>query len=249
VGDSALVTMGRSRLTRAELADFIRTLRALCAGETVQGPAGEMRLVFGAPDRCPPVLIAGAGPKMLRLAGEIADGAIVTGTAVPGETLRSMLASVREGRRKSGRERGEFSTYLAVAVAVHRDRSTALAAVRPHVARSLLTHPWPLSEAAQRASEAIRASYDFYEHMSPTARHGELVPDEVVAEFAIAGTPNDCLERVTSLFESGVQEITVRPYAANGDSRADMIEVFAREVMEPYRKRSARGASSSGRLQ
>jgi 5,10-methylenetetrahydromethanopterin reductase len=193
-----------------------------------------MRLTFGAHEKCPPIVVAASGPKMLHLAGQMGDGVIIAGQACVGATLTAMMDRVQEGRRQGARADRPFSTYLAVAAAVHPDGSKALAAVRPHVARGLLTHQWPLSEPARRASEQLKRSYDFYEHMSPTAKHGAVVPDEVVREFAIAGTPADCLEQVKSLAEAGFDEITIRPYAVGGGSRADVIEAFAREVVGPY---------------
>ncbi len=235
VGDSSMVTMGLERLTRKELIEFIELLRPLCRGEAVQGTKGEMRLAYGAPDKLAPIIVGASGPRMLRLAGEYGDGAIITGSAAA-PTLIAQMKAVEEGRRASAQPERPFKTYLAVAAAVHPDASKALAVVRPHVARGLLTHMWPMSEAASRASEQLKASYDFYEHMSPTAKHGDVVPDEVVREFAIAGTPAECLEQVRRLAEVGFDEITIRPYAVDGSTRADMIAAFARDVMVPFRQ-------------
>jgi 5,10-methylenetetrahydromethanopterin reductase len=88
----------------------------------------------------------------------------------------------------------------------------------------------------KRVSEQVREEYDFYEHMSPSARHREIIPDEVVDQFAIAGTADDCLKRCRELFDCGFDEITVRPYALGDLSRADMMQRFAVEVMEPFRR-------------
>src|SRR4051794_17417264 len=121
VGDSSMITMGMKRLTRAELVQFIDLVRPLCRGETVQGPAGEMRLNFGALEKCPPIVVGASGPKMLHLAGQVGDGVIITGQACVGDTLTAMTKSVQEGRRQSARTDRPFSTYLAVAAAVHPD--------------------------------------------------------------------------------------------------------------------------------
>jgi hypothetical protein len=61
----------------------------------------------------------------------------------------------------------------------------------------------------------------------------------VVSEFAIAGTPGECVEQALGLFRAGVDEITIRPYGVLGASRAQTIEQFGREVMEPVRARLA----------
>jgi 5,10-methylenetetrahydromethanopterin reductase len=173
---------------------------------------------------------------MLRLAGQIADGVIIARYTRCGDVLASMLTAVQQGRAESGRAQDPFVVYLAPAVAVHDEREQALAAVRPHVARALLDPKWPLSPRAAAVSQAMAASYNVYEHMGPNARHARVIPDEVVSEFAIAGTADECIKQVQELMETPVDEITIRPYATDGGSRSAMIEAFARDVMWPVRK-------------
>jgi 5,10-methylenetetrahydromethanopterin reductase len=234
LGNTSLATLGARRATRADLARCVATVRALCAGETVAGAGGALRLAFGAPDRCPPVAIAGAGPKVLALAGQLGDGVIIAGRGRAGPTLDAMLRRVREGRQASERPERPFTTYLGVAAAVHPDRAKAIGAVRPHVVASALRFPlWELSPAARAASERIQAVYSPYDHMSPTDKFAALVPDEVVTEFAIAGTPEECREQARALFAAGIDEVTIRPYGVDGAPRSATTETFAREVMAP----------------
>jgi len=203
----------------------------------VASPTGELHLNFGDAGRAPPMIIAASGPKMLELAGEIGDGAVVTRRAQAGPVLAAMLDRVRAGREATGRSARPFRTCLSASVALHPDRDPAIQAVRPHVASTLRHVHWAMSEAAQAASERIARAYDIYQHMNPAAIHADLVPDEVVSEFAIVGTATDCVEQSISLFRAGVDEITIRPYGVLGASRAETIEQFAREVIEPVRAR------------
>jgi hypothetical protein len=94
-----------------------------------------------------------------------------------------------------------------------------------------------MSDAARAASERIARAYDIYQHMEPSAIHADLVPDEVVREFAMAGAPAECVEQALGLFEAGVDEITIRPYGVLGNSRAQTIEQFASDVIRPVRER------------
>jgi alkanesulfonate monooxygenase SsuD/methylene tetrahydromethanopterin reductase-like flavin-dependent oxidoreductase (luciferase family) len=174
---------------------------------------------------------------MLELAGGIGDGAIVTRRARAGPVLAAMLDRVQEGRAAAGRDNGPFRTCLSASVAVHPNRDPAIQAVRPHVASTLRHVHWAMSEAAQAAHERIARAYDIYQHMDPAAIHADLVPDEVVTEFAIAGTAAECIDQAVGLFRAGVDEITIRPYGLPGGSRAQTIEQFALEVMEPVRDR------------
>jgi 5,10-methylenetetrahydromethanopterin reductase len=215
-------------------------VRALCRGETVQGATREMRLAFGSAGQCPPVVVSGGGPKMLRLAGEIGDGVMVqTCPFGAADTLETMLGHVRDGRQAGGRGAAPFTTYISIPTAVHRDRGEALAAVKSHVAVALLKPQWPVSEAARSVGTAVRAVYDSYEHMSPSAnaKFAAIIPDAVVTEFAVAGTPDECIERFQWVFEGGIDQVTVRPYGVDGETRLAAMEAFARDVMRPMLQR------------
>jgi 5,10-methylenetetrahydromethanopterin reductase len=194
-----------------------------------------MKLGYQASGGAPPIVIAGAGPKMLELAGEIGDGVMLSGAGRADAALASMLTHVRTGRDRANRSSAAFINVVGCAGAVDNDDSRAKAAVRPHVARGLLTARWERSEATRRASEIVKANYDYNDHMNPHARHAQLVPDEVVPEFAIAGTPNECAEQIRGLEGAGIDELTIYPYAVEGRSRADLIEVFARDVIARFR--------------
>jgi 5,10-methylenetetrahydromethanopterin reductase len=237
VGDSAVKVLGQRPVTRAALATYMAQARALAEGDAVATPSAELRLAFGGPGKCPPLIIGASGPRMLELAGEVADGAVVTRRAQAGPVLDAMLERVANGRRAAGREALPFRTCLSASAAIHEDREQALKAVLPHVASTLRTVHWELSPAAQLARDRINAGYDIYQHMNPAAVHADLVPAEVVTEFALAGAPAECVEQAIGLFRAGVDEITIRPYGVLGGSRAQTIETFAREVMGPVRDR------------
>jgi 5,10-methylenetetrahydromethanopterin reductase len=237
VGFTSLRMMGQELATRAELRRFVEYVRALCNGEAVTGEGGEIRLAFGKPGGCPPVVIPASGPKMLRLAGEVADGVMLQGVVCGSDVLAQMQGCVRAGREASGRADAPFRTYITIPCAVSHDRPAALGAVKAHVAVALLGPRWPVSEVSRAAVPGVRAVYNAYEHMSPSAnaRFAAAVPDASVTEFAMAGTPEECIARAEELFAGGVDEITVRPYGVNGESRLAAMEAFAREVMRPLR--------------
>lgn len=235
VGDSSLKTMGLTAAPRQDLANYVSTVRALCGGEAVRSEHGSMKLGYGGGDRVTPIVIAGGGPKMLELAGEIGDGVMLSGAGRADAALASMLAHVRAGRERSHRTALPFLNVVGCAGAVDDDGARAKAAVRPHVARGLLTARWERSDATRRASEVVKANYDYSDHMNPQARHAQLVPDEVVPEFAIAGTPDECVDQVSGLAAADIDELTIYPYAVEGRSRAELIESFARDVISRLR--------------
>jgi 5,10-methylenetetrahydromethanopterin reductase len=227
--------MGLAAASRQELAEYARTVRALCKGEAVDSPHGALTLAYGRSDQVLPIIIAGAGPKMLELAGSLGDGVMLSGAGRADAALSAMLEHVRVGREQSNRAGAPFANIVGCAGAVDDDGQRAKAAVRPHVARGLLTARWERSEATRQASAVVRANYDYNDHMNPHARHAQLVPDEVVPEFAIAGTPDECVAQIQGLEAAGIDELTIYPYAVEGRSRAALIEAWARGVLSQLR--------------
>jgi 5,10-methylenetetrahydromethanopterin reductase len=232
VGSTAVRTLGQQPVSRAALARWVELLRALWSGAPVPTEEGAWRLTFGEPQGdWPPIVVAGRGPKMLRLAGQIGDGAILTGCGRANAMARGMLESIQAGRAQASDPTRPFRTYLSIAAAVHPDRRKALEAVRPQVAVALLTPHWPLDGAAAQAQDRLRASYDYYQHMSRQARYAEIIPDEIVPSFALAGAPDECVAQLRELIPLGFDEVTLIPYATDDGTRADMVAALARDVL------------------
>jgi 5,10-methylenetetrahydromethanopterin reductase len=238
VGGTSTGMVGAPSATRAQLARYVADVRALCAGEPLAGPHGEMRLVYAGAETRPPIYVGGSGPKVLALAGAVADGAIIGGGTCSPERLQAKLDAVHAGRARATTA-DPFRICLSATTAVHADRGLALAAARPAVAVNLrYTDPaWPLSAPARRARDAVMEIYRHDEHMSPdaAAKFAVAIPEEVVDEFAIAGTPAECLAKARAIFAAGVDEIIANPYGVAGAPRGATIETFAREVIAPLR--------------
>src|ERR1700693_3050296 len=77
-GYTSASTIGRPPGTLAEMRDCIRAVKGLLAGETVDFNGTRGRLSYASGRRIP-VLMAASGPKAIELAGEIADGVLVSG--------------------------------------------------------------------------------------------------------------------------------------------------------------------------
>lgn len=101
VGNSSVEPVGLSPSTGAELRSGIHAIRALLAGE--EATFGEASVRLRDPYPGVPVLVAASGPRNLRLAGEIADGAVLlSGVSTP--LLTRAVGLVREGAESAGRD-------------------------------------------------------------------------------------------------------------------------------------------------
>ena len=58
------------------------------------------------------------------------------------------------------------------------------------------------------------------------APYGDLVPDELIDQFAIAGSPDECRLRVQEIAGSGVDQLAVVPFGPSGQDRATVFSDF-----------------------
>lgn len=234
-GGSSVRTLGMKPATLAILEQFVNQVRELCSGAPTVTPSRKVRLSFGAPQKCPPIIVAASGSKTLQLAGRIADGVIIS-AGTPDSGLQKAIGHIHAGLKERTLPKDNFQIIFMRDAAIHADWKKALAAVSPHVARNLLIYP-DVSEAAALVKKELQAAYKNNEHMSPDATHGQLIPDELITDFAIAGTAADCREQAIKLFEQGIDQLVIRLCGVDGAPRSAAIEAFAIEVMEPLRSK------------
>ena len=187
-GDSSVETLGQRPATLARLEESIRVVRRLVAGERVAMDGGEVLMDWvNVPPI--PVFIGASGPRILRLAGKVADGAIILVGTDP-DYLRQAMECIRRGAQDAGRdlEADGFRYVCWAPCSIDSDGNAARASVKSHVARVLKRRlPFSLSKEDQAAADQIYQGYDYYKHMVVGAGHGDLVPDRLVSKFCHCG--------------------------------------------------------------
>jgi 5,10-methylenetetrahydromethanopterin reductase len=228
-GDLSVVLVGARPVSVAQLAEAVRTIRHLWAGHDVETSGGHTHLTYaGSSPRTIPVFLPGDGPKMLKQAGQLADGVFLPVGPRP-EAIRSALAIVAEGARSAARNVEDIRVVARIPCYVS-DEPDARRYVRSLVAlRVTRTTPFGLNEEDLAAVEKIRRAYDHHQHLSPEAADADLVPDSLVDKFALAGRPEECLEKVRARTESGIDELNI---TLSGPDPSAVLRTFAREVME-----------------
>jgi 5,10-methylenetetrahydromethanopterin reductase len=225
-GDSALKNLGKKRASLLSLENAMLALRKLFRGETVSLDDYPARLSIANEADIPIYLSAGAS-RMQELAGRVADGVVLGYWP----DLTKGLARVREGEAREQRPAGQVQAVLWTPCAISEDGREAFEAVKPQVARRLLSaaERGALSEEEIALTEPLRKAYDFRHHMG--AEHSALVPDQLVDRYAVAGTPGQVrakIERVCSM--EGIHEIAIIPWGRDPEA---VIEAFARGVIRP----------------
>jgi alkanesulfonate monooxygenase SsuD/methylene tetrahydromethanopterin reductase-like flavin-dependent oxidoreductase (luciferase family) len=177
-----------------------------------------------------PIVLAAINPRMLRLAGELADGVLLTwGTD---EELAAKVGAVRDGARAAGRDPAEVRT-LAVVYAYAGPRT---AEARERLRRFLTLYA---SLPTHRAS--FRGALDLDEFAArweagDRAGAAALVDDEVIDRTTAFGSPERVAARVRDLWAAGVEvPLLMTIGAAPGDAEGicTTIEATARALNLP----------------
>lgn len=226
-GDRPLLALGQHPARRRTVRAAIEGIRALWTGDEVtmtdDGFALDAaHLRFGArPDI--PIYISASGPKMLELAGEIADGVILLVGLFP-EALAWALEHVDRGAAKADRPRPHVAVFAYGAI--DDDTPRALEAARSIAAWFPQTAP-VICELAGLDRELIDRVRDRYAggEFQEAAEAARLLPDEFVRMVALAGGASHARERIEAVAASGADSVHVFPL---GDSRMHTIEAFAR---------------------
>ena len=225
-GDRPLLALGLQPARLASVRSSISAIRALWSGEAVTVDDAAFRLDgahmrFGArPDI--PIYISASGPKMLELAGEVADGVVLLVGLFP-EALAWALEQVDRGAAKATRPRPHIAVFAYGAI--DDDESVALAAARPIAAWFPQTAPVICEIAGLPATltDEVRQRYAGGEFQE-AADAADLLPDTFVRKVALAGDAAAARERIEAVATAGADSIHVFPLGGN---RMQTVEAFA----------------------
>ena len=222
----------------ATLREAIDLVRRLLNGETVtvESHVVSRDAVLGFEPVRPdvPIYLGARGPRMLELAGEIADAAIV-GNLATVEGWRYARDRVRIGMDRAGRGAGEVSLTAWFYCSIDDEESVAADAIRPMVATSLVTSRAILDDLGLvMPAEFARIMDGFAWNPSETAvrEAGASLPAEALEWFGLAGTPSSCRAKLTRLIEAfpEITQVAIVPAAPVGGSIKEVIRRFLTEV-------------------
>jgi alkanesulfonate monooxygenase SsuD/methylene tetrahydromethanopterin reductase-like flavin-dependent oxidoreductase (luciferase family) len=173
-GGRAVLGIGSGAVDRGalqELRSYVDTVRSLLGGDTVERDGRRTRLSLALPSAVP-IWISALGPKAMRLAGEVADGALLNWC--PPERVVFARDRIAEGARAAGRDPADVGIAVYVRSWVGDDVTEGMNAVR--------------------AAAAEYASYPAYSRQFAQVGLGEEAA--VAAEAHRAGRPHDAPERL-----------------------------------------------------
>ena len=229
VGDSAMFNIGQKPAKLKRLEYVIGVVRKLMAGESAEFDGVELKVSW--PPRKVPVVIACTGPRSLQLAGRIGDGVLFQVGAAP-DLVRYAQKNIAIGAREAGRDMSEIKLYQRLACAVGDDREQVRTEAKGYasVAANTIYSAIPredIPEDLYKDLHEMKQAYDYQQHGSMDARQAALITDRILDAVAIAGTPQEAVDRFQELIDLGVENF-VLPVATRDP--AAIITKLAEEV-------------------
>jgi 5,10-methylenetetrahydromethanopterin reductase len=199
-------SVGRPRATVAIMREAVRDVRRLLAGEAVDFGSTETRLRNRSATPTPVYLLA-AGPRMIELAGEVADGAFLMVGLDPAG-IRAARAHLETGARRAGRSLDGFPVVFVVTLGLGADETIGERWVRSWFAPG---QPFLAYPSVANFRWLAEAGLSLPEPLDPAAipeDHARRVADA----FGLFGPPERCAERLLrAREEAGVEEVFLFP--------------------------------------
>jgi 5,10-methylenetetrahydromethanopterin reductase len=186
------------------------------------------------------VIVAGTGPKVLEMAGELADG-VICASNFPAHSLAafrcgqfdgvSNLDSLDLGRTRSIRP--DFARIYGVNISVSSDRDAANAAARRQATLIVSQQPHENLQGVGFEPSDYAATRAAVHEGESVARAAELLPQAVADQLVVSGTPDDCVSALGELLDharaAGFTEAYVG--APVGPNPREAVELLTNRVL------------------
>jgi alkanesulfonate monooxygenase SsuD/methylene tetrahydromethanopterin reductase-like flavin-dependent oxidoreductase (luciferase family) len=197
------------------LREYVTTVRNIVIGKGYPGaPVPPRAATYSVP-----IYIAAVAPGTIELAGELADGVMLT--LYPRDLLPNVQAALQEGAARAGRNLSAVDVAIVVFASISEDPKAARDAAKKNLAflgrlpfyNKLLQNSGFEQEAAALASGDVQG-----------------VSDRMTEELSLVGPPGRCREQLAAFRAAGVQLPIVMPVPVAGQTYAQAV----RQAMETF---------------
>ncbi|KIF69844.1 hypothetical protein HY68_16680 [Streptomyces sp. AcH 505] len=240
-GDGAVRNAGLKPATVAEMREYFLALRDLLHTGRADFGDRHVRLPWaGKLGHKVPLYLVAEGPRMLRMAGEIADGVFV-GSGLTPEVVRETLDTIHAGARSAGRDPAEldiwWDTRSGIAL-THEDAlyraKESLASVGNHAFRAGFEGKHVPAELYPQL-RLYQQRFD-YSEKGTSAQNGPLMDELGLTEyfterFGVVGTPEEVVRRLRELQAMGVTQISMASHNRGLKGVPDSVELLGEHVL------------------
>ncbi len=206
----------------AALRQAVADIRTLLGG----GEVGGERLIRPAANPVP-LSIGTRSPQVMRLAGEVADIALVGGRFLSADLADTYQVWLAEGAARAGRTVDDFETAPRLTLCCSEDGDLARSSVKRYAAHYLTIIRPPELDVAPDRMAAIEAALArsrgwYFDHSRfDDPELDTLIDDRLVQAFTIVGTPDECADQLGSVLDMGFTSASLNLAASARSSAAE----------------------------
>jgi len=215
----------------AEIVTLLQQISRTSVGDSVKFD-GDMHRMDWPPAVQPvrksiPVYLGAFFPKMLSVAGKVADGLILGSLMTPDYVKNVVRPHVEKSIIESGRDPAAFEVMALPFVSVGEDGESARRAAREAICRLYGPMPSPYLDYALRENGFSKAADAAAKYMpyGDMDRAMEAMTDELIDAVTIAGTPAHCQERIAT-FEGAVDGLIFVNVNYSSDETVGVVPLF-----------------------
>ena len=236
-GFLAVRSIGRSRASVDVMREAILSMRSLLRGEELEFGPNRTR-IRNLSDTPVPIFMTAAGPRMVELAGEVADGVLLMVGLHP-KAVTAARELLHRGADRVGRDLSDFPVAYITSMAVSNDSREARSWPQRWLGPGL---PWLAYPSKANFHWLRQAGIDISDDMLP-----EQVSDDMAARICEAmglfGTAEECgSQLLKAAEESGVERFFIFPcHTVQGgyDMPTPEVEAF-RDIIFPMLGRATK---------
>ncbi|MGI8711661.1 MAG: LLM class flavin-dependent oxidoreductase [Solirubrobacteraceae bacterium] len=225
--------------------ESIEIVRAILNGEGIDFEGREytarvppLRDDAETPRTAPPLYVAGTGPKMQLMAGEVADGLLTPSITTPG-FVRYSRENLVKGAQAAGRDPDEIDLGCTIVASIDEDRARGREGAREIAGMYLANKVQNIQASADVLLGEAGLTQDEIKPIAQAMESGgrlaaaAAVSDAILDKTRpIAGTPGDCIAAIEEYRDAGATHIMLELW---GDDRGRQIELFADQVLPHFR--------------
>ena len=189
--------------------------------------------------KVPPVYVAGTGPAMQKLGGSLGDGLLTASITTPA-FVRYSKKNMDEGAAKVGKDASKLILGCVIVGSIGRDSKKGKEGAREQAAMYLANKVQNIKGSADVLLESAGITFEELQPVADAMEKGgrkaaaQAVSDELLRKVCpIAGTPDECIEKIEEYREAGCTHIMLEIW---GDDRTGQAKLFGDAVLPHFRK-------------
>ncbi len=185
-----------------------------------------------------PIYIGATGPVLQRLAGSHSDGLLTASITTP-EFVRYARGNMEEGARRASKDPAQLDLGGVIVGSINRDSKKGKEGAREMAAMYLANKVQNIRGSADVLLEKAGLKFEEIAPIADAMEKGgrkaaaQAVTEDILKKVrAIAGTPDECCERIAEYRDAGCTNIMLEIW---GDDREEQAKLFGEAVLPHFR--------------